>query len=66
MREELEAQRLLVQEGHRIRADYAEQGKVAKAEKQELLVQLGPQRDVLKAVKDEREVHLLPIILFNL
>ena len=56
MREELEAHRRLVEEGHRIRSDYSKAGKEAKAEKQGLLVTLGPKRDELKEFKDDLEV----------
>lgn len=52
MREELAAMRQLVEEGHKIRADYAVQGKQAKADKQGLLVTLGPQRDELRERKE--------------
>ena len=52
------AMRKLVEEGHRIRADYAVQGKQAKAEKQKQLQELGPQRDALQKKKDELLVCL--------
>ena len=58
MREEMMAMRKLVEEGHRIRADYAVQGKQAKAEKQKQLQELGPQRDALQKKKDELLVCL--------
>lgn len=56
MHEELAAQRLLVEEGHRIRSSFSEQGKEAKAEKQQLLISLGPQRDELSSRKEELRV----------
>ncbi|XP_067943914.1 glucosidase 2 subunit beta-like [Watersipora subatra] len=59
MREELEAQRRLIEEGHQIRAEYSQQGKQAKAEKQGLLVTLGPDRDALKQRRDELEAKKL-------
>lgn len=53
MREELFAMRRLVEEGHKIRSNYALQGTEAKAVKQKLLVSLGPKRDELAKLKDD-------------
>lgn len=56
MREELEAMKLLVEEGHRIRKGYSEEGQAAKAEKQKQLETLGPKRDELEMKKEQLQV----------
>lgn len=45
--------RKLIEEGHRIRADYSVQGKQAKTDKQIELQTLGPKRDALEKAKEE-------------
>lgn len=45
--------RQLIEEGHRIRSEYSVQGKQAKADKQQELVNLGPKREALQQKKDE-------------
>lgn len=60
MREELRANRLLVEEGHAIRAQYIAQGKAAKQEQHNKLTSLGPKRDELQRMKDDLQVQSTP------
>lgn len=62
MREEQVAMRALVEEGHRIREEYAVEGQKAKEEKQKQLVSLGPQREELQKTKDQLLVCVYYVI----